>query len=65
MLQQITTDEALIYWQKAREFVNSTGYYQSTMSVAVSAIAEYMASLDGKTLRKSIYSQQKAVEQGL
>lgn len=50
-LQKATTEEVEFYMVNAAAFVASTNFYHSCTDIARIVVAEYMASLDGKTLR--------------
>jgi hypothetical protein len=49
-----TQDERFAYKRDASAFIKSTGWYQDSRSTAVCAVMEYMAFLDGKTVRESL-----------
>jgi hypothetical protein len=50
-MQLATEAEARVYFEKAKAFIESTTFYSSYSSIAVNAVAEYMAYQDDKTIR--------------
>jgi hypothetical protein len=50
-LQIASVEEIQTFFRRAEAFVNSTNFYRDAKSVAVPAVAEYMAYLEDKTIR--------------